>query len=194
MPDYRHPPQPHSHHPQPPPRPLTIYEYLEHLETRLERVESLVGQLESLDIFDMLRAIDSRIAEIVAEIGTPTVHVTPTAITFTQESATMLPPVAGNTLVYQGTLSPAGAVYPTDTTFALVSSDPTVTPTVDATGLVVTIPLPATFVDSSAAPFNVAYTATSLSTPSMFISATITPSVPTSTGNVPTSITFAQTT
>ena len=102
----------------------------------------------------------------------------------------MLAPVAGNTLVYTGTLAPVGAVYPSDTTFALVSSDPTVTPTVDPTGLIVTIPLPSTFVDNPASPFAVTYTATSISA-SMTITATITPSIP---AVIPTGITFVQTT
>jgi hypothetical protein len=113
---------------------------------------------------------------------------TPTNISFKETS--MLPPVAGNTLVYTGTLSPAGAVFPSDSVFAVTSSDPTVTPTVDATGLIVTIPLPSTFVDNESSPFSVTYTATSAST-SMSLSATITPSIP---AVVPTGITFAQTT
>jgi hypothetical protein len=113
----------------------------------------------------------------------------PTSISFKGDSS-MLPPVAGNTLVYTGTLSPAGAVYPSDTTFTLVSSDPTVTPTVDVTGLIVTIPLPATFVDNPATPFNVVYTAASVSAAGS-ITATITPSAP---AVFPTGVTFAQTT
>jgi hypothetical protein len=102
----------------------------------------------------------------------------------------LLPPVAGNTLVYTGTLSPTGAVFPSDSVFAVTSSDPTVTPTVDTTGLIVTIPLPSTFVDNAASPFSVGYTATSAST-GMSLSATITPSAP---PVVPTGITFVQTT
>lgn len=112
----------------------------------------------------------------------------PTSISF--KETTMLPPVAGNTLVYTGTLSPAGAAFPSDTTFNLVSSDPTVTPTVDATGLIVTIPLPSTFVDNPATPFNVVYTAASASDGGS-ITATITPSVPAA---FPTGIAFTQTT
>ena len=114
----------------------------------------------------------------------------PTAIQF-QENTMALPPVAGNTLVYTGTLTPAGATFPSDTVFTVVSSDPTVTPTVDSTGLIVTIPLPTTFVDNPASPFNVVYTATSASE-SGSITATITPSIPTPA--FPTGITFVQTT
>jgi hypothetical protein len=118
---------------------------------------------------------------------------TPTVITF--QETTMLPPVAGNTLVYTGTLSPAGSAFPAGTTFAVVSSDPTVTPTVDTTGLIVTIPLPSTFVDDPANPFNVVYTASGItpspSTSPTSITATITPSIPTAT---PTGIVFGQST
>lgn len=103
----------------------------------------------------------------------------------------MLPPVAGNTLVFTGTLAPAGSAFPSDAAFALVSSDPTVTPTVDPTGLIVTIPLPTTFVDNPASPFNVVYTATSASNPTWTVTATITPSIPTP---LPTGISFVQTT
>jgi hypothetical protein len=118
---------------------------------------------------------------------------TPTLITF--QETTMLSPVAGNTLVYTGTLAPGGSAFSAGTTFAVVSSDPTVTPTVDVTGLIVTIPLPSTFVDNPSAPFNVVYTASGItpspSTSPTSITATITPSIPTAT---PTGITFAQTT
>lgn len=113
----------------------------------------------------------------------------PTQISFKETS--MLDPVAGNTLVYTGTLTPAGAVYPSGAIFSLQSSDPTVNPTVDATGLVVTIVLPSTFVDDPNNPFNVVYTATSADG-TQSITATITPSVPAAT--FPTGITFAQTT
>jgi len=120
---------------------------------------------------------------------------TPRAITFKENTMPVLPPVAGNTLVYTGTLAPAGSVFPSGTTFTVVSSDPTVTPTVDSTGLIVTIPLPSTFVDNPATPFNVVYTASGItpvpSTSPTSITATITPSVPTAT---PTGITFVQTT
>ena len=106
---------------------------------------------------------------------------TPITIIFKENTAMALAPVAGNTLVFTGTLSPAGSTFPAGTTFAVVSSDPTVTPTVDVTGLIVTIPLPATFVDDPANPFNVVYTASGItpnpaSSPTS-ITATITPSV-----------------
>jgi hypothetical protein len=146
-------------------------------ETRWEsEIESRLNRIE---------ATEERILHAVRQLK----HPFPTGISF--EENNMLSPVAGNTLVYTGTLAPAGAVYPSDTTFTLVSSDSTVTPTVDATGLIVTIPLPSTFAENPSSPFNVVYTATSVSA-SGTITATITPSVPASA--FPTSIAFVQTT
>jgi hypothetical protein len=114
----------------------------------------------------------------------------PTAISF--KEITMLPPVAGNTLVYTGTLAPAGSAFTANTTFSAVSSDPNATASVDATGLIVTIVLGASFVDNPASPFNVVYTASdSTQTPPASITATITPSIPTP---FPSSISFIQTT
>jgi hypothetical protein len=120
-----------------------------------------------------------------------------TPITISFKESTMLDPVAGNTLVYTGTTSPAGSAFPAGTTYTVTSSDPTVTPTVDATGLIVTIPLPSTFIDDPANPFNVVW-ATSVFVPSpadspVSLTATITPSIPTPPSATPTSVAFAQT-
>jgi hypothetical protein len=112
----------------------------------------------------------------------------PTSISFKEIS--MVSATAGNTQVWTGVLAPAGATYPSDTVFSLVSSDPTVSPSVDPTGLIVTIAYPQGFVDNPASPFNVGYTASSASAGGS-ISATITPSAPAS---FPTGITFGQTT
>jgi hypothetical protein len=121
---------------------------------------------------------------------------TPTSLTF--KEITMLEAIAGNTLVYTGTIDPSGSAFPAGTTFSVVSSDPTVTPTVDATGLIITIPLPATFVDDPAAPFSVVYTASGItpvpSTSPSALTTTIIPSVPVPPTPTPTGITFAQTT
>jgi hypothetical protein len=145
---------------------------------------------KQLQVLERLLHVVERIERAVC----PPPPLTPTSITFSQENP-MLAPVAGNTLVYTGTLAPAGATFPAGTTFSLQPSDPTVTPTVDATGLIVTIALPSTFVDNPAAPFNVVYTASGItpnpaSAPSS-ITATITPSAPTLT---PAGISFQQTT
>lgn len=102
----------------------------------------------------------------------------------------MLPTVGGNTLVFTGTLSPAGSVYPSDTTFTVTSNDPAVLPTVDATGLIVTVPLPTGWVESTTTPLAIDYAAASVST-SLSITATITP---TAAVVLPTGITFVQTT
>jgi hypothetical protein len=121
---------------------------------------------------------------------------TPTSISF--HEITMNPATAGNTLVYTGTLAPSGSAFPAGTTFAVTSSDPTVSPTVDSTGLVVTIPLPTTFVDDPANPLTVSYTASGItpvpSTSPTSLSASITPTVPTPPTPTPTGIAFNQTT
>jgi hypothetical protein len=155
------------------------------VEQLLERLVEIAEQDQLIAEHNthILRKIERDIARLVPQLTLPT------AITF--QETTMLSPVAGNTLVYTGSLVPAGSSYPADAAFALVSSDPTVTPTVDPTGLIVTIPLPSTFVDPPAAPFNVGYTATSASNPTWSVTAVITPSVPTT---LPTGINFVQTT
>lgn len=144
------------------------------------------------ELLEVSQSNNGFLSQIAAELA-PT---TPTSITF--KEITMLPPIAGNTLVYTGTLAPSGSQFPAGTTFALVSSDPTVTPTVDATGLIVTIPLPATFVDDPANPFNVVYTASGItpnpSTSPTTVTATITPTIPTPPPLTPTGIVFNQTT
>jgi hypothetical protein len=144
-------------------------------------MKSTLTEIERQEIERRLKSIEENLWQIrhILEKVCPTE--TPNRISFKETS--MLPPVAGNTLVYTGTLSPSGAVFPADSVFAVTSSDSTVTPTVDSTGLIVTIPLPGTFVDSGS--FVVSYTATGTG---MSLSATITPSVP-----VPTGISFQQT-
>jgi hypothetical protein len=118
---------------------------------------------------------------------------TPLTIVF-QESS-MLPPVAGNTLVYTGTLSPDGSQFPAGTTFTVSSNYPNVTPTVDATGLIVTIPLGSDFVDDPGNPLAVRYLSSTFvpvpDTSPAAVSATITPTIPTPT---PVGISFVQTT
>jgi hypothetical protein len=183
----------HHHHPKPPINPakdLHDLDRTEHKELSIEEQQLQIAR-EELQVEQATMGFAAEQLKVSEEILHELRHPQrfPTQITFTETP--MLDPVAGNTLVYTGTLAPAGATFPTDTVFNLVSSDSTVTPTVDATGLIVTISLPATFVDNAASPFNVVYTATSAST-SGSITATITPSVPVSA--FPTGITFAQTT
>lgn len=103
----------------------------------------------------------------------------------------MNPTQAGQTQVFTGTLQPSGAQYPSDSVFGVASNDPAVAPTVDSTGLLVSVTYPAGWVESTTTPLAFAYTATSAST-GMSLSAPITPSAPAA--PVPTGITFAQTT
>lgn len=147
------------------------------------------------ELAELVFLLDERV-ECLERIVERLVPHTPQSITF--KEITMLPPVAGNTLVYTGTLSPSGSAFPVGTVFTIASSDPTVTPTVDPTGLIITVPLPSTFVDNPSTPFNMLYTASGItpvpSTSPTTITAAITPSIPVSTVTTPTGITFAQTT
>ena len=101
----------------------------------------------------------------------------------------MNPTAAGQTQVFTGTLAPAGAVLPSDSVFAVTSNDPAVSPSVDSTGLIVSVTYPQGWTESATTPLAFSYTATSAST-GMSLAATITPSAPVV---VPTGITFAQT-
>ena len=111
-----------------------------------------------------------------------------TSVTF--QEITMLPTTGGNTLVYTGTLSPAGSVLAPDFVATVTSNDPAVSPTVDATGLVVTIPLPTGWVESTTTPLAISYATSSAST-GQALTATITPSAPVVLAS---GITFVQTT
>jgi hypothetical protein len=106
---------------------------------------------------DVLRT-EECILERLDELSHP--H-TPTHITF--QEITMTSPDPGSTLVFTGTLTPAGSAFPAGTSFAVVSSDPTVTPTVDETGLIVTVPLPETVTPGES--LTISYTASGI-TPS----------------------------
>jgi hypothetical protein len=114
---------------------------------------------------------------------------TPTRIHF--QEITMNPTAAGQTQVFTGTLTPAGAVFPSDSTFSVTSNDSAVSPSVDATGLVVSVTYPDGWVESTTTPLAFNYDASSAST-GMSLAATITPSAPAAV--VPTGISFAQTT
>jgi hypothetical protein len=112
----------------------------------------------------------------------------PTHITFGE--ITMNPTAANSTQVFTGTLTPAGSVLPADSAFGITSNDPAVSPSVDATGLVVSVTYPDGWVESTTTPLTFGYTASSASA-GMSLSATITPSAPPA--PVPTGISFAQT-
>jgi hypothetical protein len=143
-----------------------------------------------------LRKIERQLEEIDRRLGRIERELRPrnTPITIVFKEQTMNPEGPGVTQAWTGTLSPAGSQFSTGTSFTAFPSDPTVTATVDATGLVVTIVYPSTFIANPASPFNVVYTASGIvpapSSSPTSITATITPSAPIPT---PTGISFAQT-
>ena len=104
---------------------------------------------------------------------------------------TMQPTTGGNTQIFTGTFVPAGSVPPTDAVYAVTSNDPAVSPTVDATGLIVTGALPVGWVESTTTPLAYTRTASSASNTSWTLSDIITPSAPPV--GFPTSTTFVQT-
>ena len=106
----------------------------------------------------------------------------------------MNPTIGGNTQVFTGTFVPAGSIPPSDAVYAVTSNDLAVSPTVDATGLIVTGILPLGWVESTTVPLAYTATASSVSVPSWTLSDVITPSAPPPPANLPTSRTFVQTT
>jgi hypothetical protein len=104
---------------------------------------------------------------------------------------TMNPTIGGNTQVFTGTFVPAGSVPPSDAVYAVTSNDPAITPTVDATGLIVTGVLPVGWVESTSVPLAYTRTASSVANPTWTLSDIITPSAPPV--GFPTSTTFIQT-
>lgn len=166
---------------------------LEVFEERVGHYREILAEIRNLkrDVAYFREDTDRRLRRIEHLLH----HQPPTPTTIAFQESTMLPADAGNTLVYTGTLAPASSVFSAGTTFAVTSSDPTVSPTVDATGLIVTIPLPDTFVDDPANPLTITYTASGITpepaTSPTTITATITPTVPVPT---PTGIAFVQTT
>lgn len=112
----------------------------------------------------------------------------PTKIHFSE--LTMNPTAAGQTQVFTGTLTPAGAVFPADSAFTVTSNDTLVSPSVDASGLIVSVTYPDGWTESTTTPLAFAYTASSESE-DMNLTATITPSAPVV---VPTGISFKQST
>ncbi len=149
-------------------------------------------ELEIIEIFEhdpeqvrLLKLVILELREIQRELKPKPLS---TSIIF--KEITMLSTSGGNTLVYTGTLAPAGSVLAPDFVATVTANDPAVLPTVDATGLIVTVPLPSGWVESATTPLAIAYATTSAST-SQALSATITPSAPVVLAS---SISFAQTT
>jgi hypothetical protein len=142
-------------------------------------------------ILEVLERILHELREIRRELRPQTP--TPTSVAYTLQGDTMAL-VPGTTAVFTGVTSPAGSSFPAGTTFTVTTTDPTVTATVDATGLIVTLVLPTTFVDDPANPFSFTVTSSTFvpvpSTSPSSISTTTTPSIPIPT---PLSVTFTQT-
>jgi hypothetical protein len=131
------------------------------------------------------KSIDGYLREVVIDTLESQLS---TAIAF--QETTMLPTTGGNTLIYTGMLAPAGSVLAPDFVATVTSNDPAVSPSVDSTGLIVTVPLPTGWVESTTTPLEIAYATTSAST-GQALSASITPSAPVTLAS---SISFAQTT
>jgi hypothetical protein len=142
-------------------------------------------------ILEVLERILHELREIRRELRPPTP--TPTSVAYTLQGDTTMALVPGTTAVFTGVTSPAGSAFPAGTTFTVTTTDPTVTATVDATGLIVSLVLPTTFVDNPASPFSFTvasstYTPVPSTSPSS-ITTTTTPSIPVPT---PLSVTYTQ--
>jgi hypothetical protein len=112
-----------------------------------------------------------------------------TSISFMETS--MNPTAAGETQVFAGSLAPTGSVLASDAVATITSNDPSVSPTLDSTQLIVSVTYPAGWVESTTTPLAFAYATTSAST-GQALSATITPSAPPN--PLATAVSFAQTT
>jgi len=172
---------------------------LELLDTLLKTIERQTRRLdhEAEEDRETLHLILRELKRIAQELQPPS-HPPPpsnlaTSIVFKENS--MLSTTGGNTLVYTGTLAPAGSVFAPDATFTASSNDPAVVPTVDATGLVVTVPLPTGWVESTTTPLAISYVMSASINTGQTLSATITPSAPPPPPPVlATSVAFSQTT
>lgn len=143
-----------------------------------------------LKAHELLKEILQELKQIQRMLETAT----PSSIAF--KEITMLPADPGNTLVFTGTLSPAGSAFPAGTTFSAASADPQVTVTVDPTGLIVTASISASAVPGTVADIS---WSTSTFTPQPAGSPSqLTATIPLTIGALPTptptSVSFAQTT
>jgi hypothetical protein len=157
--------------------------------TALFSIHLTLRQFERLDSLaeESGLSLDSYLREIVLASLKPDF---PTSITFQETS--MAPTEAGQTQVFTGTLAPAGSAFPSDAAFTVSSNDSAVSPSVDSTGLVVSVTYPEGWTESTTTPLAFTYGASSASNPTWTLGATITPSAPPAV--LPTSITFNQTT
>ena len=123
-------------------------------------------------------------------------HPTPTAFNFTQENP-MITEGPGVTQVWTATPTPTGAAFPAGTTFTATPSDPSVSATLDPTGLILTIAYPTTFVPGPT-PFSVVVASSTFvpspSTSPSTVSETVTPTAPAPASATPLTFGFVQTT
>ena len=116
---------------------------------------------------------------------------TPLTVSFQGDTMSLVP---GTTAVFTGVTSPAGSAFPAGTTFTVTTTDPTVGASVDATGLIVSLVLPTTFVDDPSNPFSFTVVSSTYvpvpSTSPASITTITTPSTPVPT---PLSVTYTQT-
>jgi hypothetical protein len=173
---------------------------LELLDTTAHTIAKTIKRLDqdTREDRETLHLILRELEKIARELSPPPSS-TPTPSTITFKETTMNPTEAGQTQVFTGTLSPAGAAYPAGTTFTVTSNDPAVSPTLDPTGLIVSVTYPNGWSESTTTPLQFDY-ATSTFTPvapgtATQITAVITPSAPPPPATpTPNSISFAQTT
>ena len=158
----------------------------------LREVKLLEHLLEK--VLHLEERIDHRLREIEHRLPKPS---TPTAFNFTQENP-MITEGPGVTQVWTASPLPAGSAFPAGTTFTATPSDPTVSSTLDPTGLILTIAYPDTFVADPASPFNVVVASSTFvpspSTAPAQVSETVTPTAPPPATPTPTSFGFVQTT
>jgi len=167
-----------SHHPE-----VEVLEILEHDPEVVKLLKTVVHELRE-SRFEQIAALHE-----LREIRRELVHPFPSTIVF--KELTVNPTQAGQTQVFTGVLVPAGATYPADTTFTLTSNDPAVFPTLDASGLVVSVTYPQGWSESPTTPLAFSYGAASVSANGS-LSSVITPSAPVSA--FPTGINWTETT
>jgi len=158
-----------------------------HLSLReFERLDDLAAE-QNLSIDNYLRDL------ILNTLGP---QPTPTSITF--QEITMNPTEAGQSQVFTIALAPTGSAFPAGTTYTVTSNDPAVSPSLDATGLILSVTYPAVWAENTTTPLAFEWaTSTFVPSPSTSPSSlnlTITPSAPPASAVTPTSVSYTQTT
>jgi hypothetical protein len=151
------------------------------------------------EVFKELRELRRKTERLEQELSRQCHFRTPTPTKITFQEITMAPTEAGQTQVFTGTLTPSGSSFPAGTTSTVTSNDPAVSPSVDSTGLIVSVTYPEGWVESTTTPLQFSWSTSSFvpepSTSPAQLSATITPSAPPPpVVPTPTGVAFAQTT